>query len=67
MGALTDKFIKTAPPGRHGDGAGLFLMVSSSGAKKWVCRYQLNGVRRDMGLGSYPMVSLVQARRTPLS
>lgn len=62
MGALTDKFIKTAPPGRHGDGAGLFLVVSPAGAKKWVCRYQLNGVRRDMGLGSYPMVSLVQAR-----
>ena len=31
-------------------------------AGKWILRYQLNSVRRDMGLGSYPAVSLAEAR-----
>jgi integrase len=62
MGALTDKAAKNAAPGKHGDGDGLMLVVSPSGARKWVLRYQLNGKRRDMGLGSYPQVGLSAAR-----
>ena len=31
-------------------------------AGKWILRYQLNSVRRDMGLGSYPAISLAEAR-----
>jgi integrase len=38
------------------------LVVSESGAKKWVLRYQAAGVRRDKGLGSYPEVGLKEAR-----
>jgi integrase len=37
-------------------------MVSETGRRKWVLRYQLKGVRRDMGLGSYPAVGLSDAR-----
>jgi integrase len=48
--------------GRHGDGDGLQLVVSESGRRKWVLRYQMSGVRRDMGLGSYPSVGLCDAR-----
>jgi integrase len=62
MGRLTDRAVKTASAGRHGDGDGLQLVVSESGRRKWVLRYQMNGVRRDMGLGVYPAVSLSQAR-----
>ena len=44
------------------DGGGLYLRVSATGAKSWVFRYQLDGKRRDMGLGAFPAVSLAGAR-----
>ena len=62
MGRLTDRSVKTVGEGRHGDGDGLQLIVSPSGRRKWVLRYQLNRVRRDMGLGPYPAVGLSDAR-----
>jgi len=33
---LTAAFVKTAKPGRHGDGAGLYLEVAKGGGKSWV-------------------------------
>jgi Arm DNA-binding domain len=45
------------------DGAGLYLRVSPTGSKAWVFRFQLDGKRRDMGLGPYPDISLAEARR----
>jgi hypothetical protein len=62
MARLTDRAVKTAGVGRYGDGDGLQLIVSDNGRRKWVMRYQLNGARRDMGLGSYPSVTLSDAR-----
>src|SRR5450432_2616695 len=62
MPRLTDRAVKTAGVGRHGDGDGLHLTVSENGRRKWVLRFQMNGARRDMGLGSYPAVSLSEAR-----
>src|SRR5437899_59743 len=44
------------------DGGGLYLRVSASGAKSWVFRFQLDGKRRDMGLGPFPDISLAEAR-----
>ena len=38
------------------DGNGLMLVVRPTGKKSWLLRYQMNGVRRDMGLGSYPEI-----------
>ena len=49
-------------PGRHGDGDGLYLYISRAGAKSWVQRIVVDGRRRDIGLGSYPDVSLSNAR-----
>ena len=49
-------------PGRHGDGAGLYLNVTASGSKSWVQRIVIDGRRRDIGLGGYPAVSLADAR-----
>ena len=49
-------------PGRHGDGAGLYLNVTASGSKSWVQRIVIDGRRRDIGLGGYPAVGLAEAR-----
>ena len=64
MGRLTDRTVRTAPPGRHGDDAvrGLMLVVQAGGSRSWVLRYQMAGWRRDMGLGPYPEIGLARAR-----
>lgn len=62
---LTDATAKSdhLKPGRHGDGGGLYLSVSPSGSKSWVFMWNRDGKRREMGLGSYPAVSLAAARK----
>lgn len=62
MGKLTALKVQRAKPGRHGDGDGLHLVVSDTGARKWVLRIQKNGKRHDLGLGSAKDVSLAEAR-----
>jgi hypothetical protein len=42
---------RNAPPGRYGDGAGLWLHKRERARGKWVLRYFLKGRRREMGLG----------------
>ena len=51
------------PPGRYGDGGGLYLLVGPTGSKSWVFRYKVNRVERAMGLGPYPTVTLADARK----
>lgn len=41
---------------------GLSLRVTDSGAKYWVLRLCDEGRRRDLGVGSYPSISLSEAR-----
>jgi integrase len=44
--------VKSAKPGRHCDGDGLYLLVKPSGAKSWIFRYKMRGAKlREMGLG----------------
>lgn len=64
MGKLTATAVKAKmkEPGRHGDGDGLFLIVSKSGAASWMVRVQKAGKRRDIGLGSAKKVHLALAR-----
>ncbi|RRV03736.1 site-specific integrase [Pseudomonas sp. v388] len=63
MGKLTQAFVRTIEaPGRYHDERGLFLRVTASGSKNWVLRYQFNQRRHDMGIGSFPAVSLKAAR-----
>src|SRR5258708_7902536 len=61
---LTDLGIRNQKKaGLYHDGRGLYLQVTSTGAKTWVFRYMLRGRAREMGLGSYPDdVSLAEAR-----
>ncbi len=63
MSKLTSAGIKAlTKPGRHGDGDGLYLYISPSGAKSWVQRIVVDGRRRDIGLGSFARVGLARAR-----
>jgi integrase len=62
MSKLTALKVRTALPGKHGDGRGLQLVVSSTGARKWVFRIRRHGRSHEYGLGSYPSVSLADAR-----
>lgn len=63
MGKLNPKQVENlAEPGTYEDGDGLRLVVKATGRKSWVLRFQLNGKRREMGMGSYPEVSLKAAR-----
>ena len=41
---------------------GLVLNVTMYSSRSWVLRYQVAGKRRDFGLGSYPSVTLADAR-----
>jgi integrase len=42
-------------------------LVSETGRKKWVLRYQVAGVRQDKGLGTYPSVGLRDARERAIA
>lgn len=49
-------------PGLHADGAGLYLRVDPSGAKRWTFVFRWHGKRKELGLGSLNTVSLSGAR-----
>lgn len=61
--ALTAVEIRKSGAGRLLDGSGLMLDLGPDGRGKWTYRYSFAKNRRDMGLGSYPDVSLAEARR----
>lgn len=44
------------------DGGGLYLWVYANGGKFWRLRYQLGGKEKSLSFGSYPQVSLKEAR-----
>jgi integrase len=43
-------------------GGGLLLQVAHSGGKSWIFRFQRLGRRHDMGLGTFPAITLSGAR-----
>lgn len=63
---LTDTAIKKAKPGakpsKLRDGKGLYLLVSPAGSKLWRWKYRVLGKEKVLALGTYPAVSLAQAR-----
>ena len=65
--ALSAAFIRSAPPGRHADGNGLYLFVQPSGARSWIQRLLVRGCRRELGLGSVALVPLAEAREKALA
>lgn len=63
VAGLTAKKIESASVGTLYDGAGLELKITDRGAGRWLFRYTRPDGRRNMiGLGSYPGVSLSDAR-----
>ena len=60
---LTAGFLRTAPAGKHCDGAGLWLVKREDGGAQWVLRVTVHGRRREMGLGGFPALGLAGARK----
>ena len=58
----TDVARDVAEAGRYCDGHGLYLDVRRSGSRSWVQRIAIRGLRRELGLGGFPLVSLDEAR-----
>ncbi len=61
-GNLTARKVSTAKPGKYSDGGNLYLIVSPTGARKWVLRFTWRGKAKEMGLGSATTVDLANAR-----
>jgi integrase len=63
---LSDMQIKNAKPQDKDytltDGGGLYLLVKQSGSKIWRYQYSFNGKRFLTSFGTYPAVSLLEAR-----
>jgi len=69
MHKLSARFVETnSKPGLSNDGLGLYLKTQVSGAKSWIFRYSspVTRKKRDMGLGSYPVITLAHARQETL-
>lgn len=59
---LTLASVRTAKPGRHVDGEGLCLEVAPTGGRSWILRVQVDGRRRDIGLGSVDVTTKLERR-----
>ena len=61
MAKLTVKQVETMADGRYADENNLYLAVKN-GNRRWLFRYQVAGKRSELGLGSYPALSIKEAR-----
>jgi integrase len=65
--ALTDIAIRNAKPRakpyKLADALGLFLLVQPSGGRLWRLKYRIDGREKKLGFGTYPDVSLSDARK----
>ncbi len=64
---LSDSAIRNAKPAdkdrRFNDGSGLYLLIKPNGAKWWRFDYCIEGKRKTLSLGVYPVTGLADARR----
>ena len=64
---LTDTAIRSAKPRekpyKMGDSGGLFLLVQPSGGRLWRFKYRVDGREKKLAIGTYPDVTLAEARR----
>ncbi len=65
--ALTDIAVRNAKPRpkpyKLADALGLFVLVQPSGGKLWRLKYRVEGREKKLGFGTYPDVSLADARK----
>lgn len=60
---LTDLKLRTiSTPGKHADGAGLYLEITPAGGRYWRMKYRFAGKEKRLAFGVYPAVSLKDAR-----
>ncbi|MEP7006094.1 MAG: Arm DNA-binding domain-containing protein, partial [Sphingomonas bacterium] len=59
---LTQMSAKALDRGKHADGQGLWLVKRDKIFGKWTLRLVVGRVRREMGLGRWPDVSIAEAR-----
>ncbi|MEP3422896.1 MAG: integrase arm-type DNA-binding domain-containing protein [Erythrobacter sp.] len=59
---LTQMQAKNLGAGKHSDGQGLWLIKREKGMGRWMLRIVVRRKRREMGLGSWPDVSIAEAR-----
>ena len=67
MKKLNAKQLLVLPKGKYHDGNGLYISISTLGRGRWSFRYSINKKSREMGLGSYPEISLLEARQHALN
>lgn len=61
---LTSKAIEhLLDPGKYFDGGGLYVEVTKTGSKLWRLKYRINGKERRASLGTWPDVTLKEARQ----
>lgn len=64
---LTDAQVRKIKPlekkKRYSDEKGLYLEVTPAGGRFWRLKYRFNGRESTLTIGSYPEISLAQARR----
>ena len=63
LNKLTNAELKGKAPGKYSDGGGLWFHMRRDGGAQWALRYTIFGRRHEMGLGSYPDVSLKAVRQ----
>lgn len=63
MPKLSVATVRSAKPGRHADGQGLYLLVKPTGARSWLLRVQVDGKRRDIGLGGVDLSTRLENAR----
>ena len=66
--ALTDAKMRALKgreaPYKLSDGEGLYVLVPPNGSRLWRLSYRYLGKQRTLAVGQYPLMSLLEARRT---
>lgn len=65
--ALTDTAIRNTKPRdrdyKLADGGGLYLLITPAGGKLWRLKFRTDGREKKLAIGSYPEISLGDARK----
>ena len=63
MHKLKNKQLLHLTKGKYHDGKGLYITITRPGTGKWSYRYRIDHKSREMGLGTFPEISIVDARQ----
>ncbi|WP_230417497.1 tyrosine-type recombinase/integrase [Paraburkholderia polaris] len=59
----TREIVELPMPLARSDGGGLTFTLSRAGTATWILRYRYGGRQKELTIGSYPDISLAQARK----